>query len=122
MTRPHNERAGELQIYSDLPPSFLYALCSDTHMDSLSQTHLYTKNPTSLSEAVQHPTEYALLTKHHVDEIQSRTTTGKCTRHYVPNEETTTTTEKIRPQSSAGNKTSVNLTPHFCHKQMYTFS
>lgn len=44
MTSPHNERAGEPQFYSDLPPTCLHAVCSDT--DSLpntqSNTHCHT--------------------------------------------------------------------------------
>lgn len=40
-------------------------------------------------QSIQNPTECTTLTKHHVDEIQSHTTTGKYTRYLVPNEETT---------------------------------
>lgn len=38
MTSPHNERAGERQVYSDLPP---FAVGSETH----SQTYFLTQTP-----------------------------------------------------------------------------
>lgn len=39
MTSPHNERLGELRFYSDLPPSFLYAVCADVHTQAHSLRH-----------------------------------------------------------------------------------
>lgn len=75
MTSPHNVRSGEPHFYSDLPPTYIHAVCLYTHTGPLPNTQLYTFTQAEHTITVSlleqkplygspSPTEYSLLTEH----------------------------------------------------------